>query len=74
MREPDEVSAMLTLHEKGWGTRRIARELGVSRNTVKRWLAEGGWVAYRRPERVARLGGWRGCSRSASSVTAVTPR
>jgi transposase len=57
MREPEEVSAMLRLHGNGWGTRRIARELGVSRNTVKRWLAEGGWVAYRRPERVACLGG-----------------
>jgi transposase len=57
MREPDEVAAMLKLHERGWGTRRIARELGVSRNTVKRYLAEGGWVAYRRPERAARLEG-----------------
>jgi transposase len=57
MREPDEVAAMLTLHGKGWGTRRIARELGVSRNTVKRWLAEDGWVAYRSPERGARLAG-----------------
>lgn len=37
MREPDEVRAMLRLHESGWGTRRIAREFGVSRNTVKRY-------------------------------------
>ena len=57
MREPEEVAAMLKLHERGWGTRRIARELGVSRNTVKRYLAEGGWVAYRSPQRGARLGG-----------------
>ncbi len=57
MREPDEVSAMLKLHERGWGTRRIARELGVSRNTIKRYLAAGGWVAYRSPRREARLGG-----------------
>ena len=32
--EPEEVSAMLRLKELGWGTRRIARELGISRNTV----------------------------------------
>jgi transposase len=57
MREPEEVAAMLALHEKGWGSRRIARELGVSRNTVKRYLAEGGWVGYRSPERVSRLAG-----------------
>jgi transposase len=57
MREAEEVAAMLKLHERGWGTRRIARELGVSRNTVKRYLCEGGWVAYRSAERTARLDG-----------------
>ncbi len=43
MRTPDEVSAMLALKSCGWGTKRIAVELGCSRNTVKRWIAEGGW-------------------------------
>jgi transposase len=43
MRTPDEVSAMLALKARGWGSKRIARELGCSRNTVKRWLAQGGW-------------------------------
>ena len=43
MRAPDEVSAMLALKSCGWGTKRIAAELGCSRNTVKRWIAEGGW-------------------------------
>lgn len=57
MREPEEVAAMLKLHERGWGTRRIARELGVSRNTVKRYLGEGGWVAYRSAQRSGRLAG-----------------
>jgi hypothetical protein len=28
MLEPEEVSAMLRLNELGWGTKRIARELG----------------------------------------------
>jgi transposase len=55
MREPEEVAAMLALHATGWGARRIALELGVSRNTVKRYLAAGGWVAYRSPERAGRL-------------------
>jgi DNA-binding NarL/FixJ family response regulator len=40
---PDEVSAMLALKSCGWGTKRIAAELGCSRNTVKRGLSEGGW-------------------------------
>jgi len=57
MREPQEVAAMLALHAKGWGPKRIGRELGVSRNTVKRYLAAGGWVAYRSAERGSRLAG-----------------
>lgn len=60
MRAPDDVRAMLKLHESGWGSRRIAREFGVSRNTVKRYLAAGGWIAYRSPERDARLKGLEG--------------
>ncbi len=34
MRTPDEVAAMLRLHGLGWGTRRIAAELGCDRETV----------------------------------------
>src|SRR6266571_4343204 len=51
MLEPAAVSAMLRLREVGWGSRRIARELGVSRNTVKRYIEAGGWRAYKRPRR-----------------------
>lgn len=57
MLEPDAVSAMLRLKGLGFGTRRIARELGVSRNTVKRYLEAGGWSVYRRPERRKLLDG-----------------
>lgn len=46
MREPEEVSAMLRLQELGWGAKRIARELGVSRNTVRGYLRKGGWAGY----------------------------
>jgi transposase len=45
------------LHGLGWGTKRIAGELGCSRNTVKRYLAAGGWVAIRQPRRPRRLDG-----------------
>ena len=59
MKAPDEVSAMLWLKALGWGSKRIAAELGCSRNTVRHWLARaiGGavrghpgrrsWMAYR---------------------------
>ena len=45
MRTPDEVAAMLRLKALGWGIKRIARELGCSHMTVRRYVAEGGYVA-----------------------------
>ena len=47
MQTPDEVAAMLRLKSLGWGIRRIAKELGCSHMTVRRYVAAGGWVAYR---------------------------
>lgn len=57
MRTPDEVTAMLRLWSLGWGAKRIARELKVSRNTVKRYIEGGGWSAYRKPKRAKVLDG-----------------
>src|SRR3978361_320265 len=57
MRLPDEVAAMLRLHGLGWGTRRIAAELGCDRETVQRYVAAGGWAAYRGPSRSGVLAG-----------------
>lgn len=39
VRTPDDVAVILRLHALGWGTKRIAREVGCARNTVKRYLA-----------------------------------
>lgn len=47
MIEPDVVRAMRELSRRGWGHKRIARELDVARNTVKRYL-RGGEAAERR--------------------------
>ena len=61
MRTPDEVAAMLRLKALGWGIKRIARELGCSHMTVRRYVADGGYVAYRRrarPRALAGLEGW----------------
>ena len=60
MLEPVDVSAMLRLNELGWGAKRIARELGVSRNTVKDYIAAGGWTPYRHPARKKVLDGLEG--------------
>ena len=69
----EEVAAMLHLHGLGWGMRRIARELGCSRNTVRRYVAADGWMSYSRgPVAASRMrrGGWR----SASCDTAAMRR
>ncbi len=55
MQEPEAVGQMLALARLGWGSKRIARELGVARNTVKRYLSAGGYVPYRSPKRAGRL-------------------
>ncbi len=41
MHTPDDVQAMLKLVSLGWGAKRIAKEVGCSRNTVRRYLRHG---------------------------------
>ena len=55
MLAPDDVTAMIRLQALGWGTKRITRELGCDRKTVKRYLRGGGWHPYRSPRRAGRL-------------------
>jgi transposase len=57
MKAPDDVSAMLRLRALGWGSKRIAAELGCARNTVRRWLTEGDWCACASPSRSRKLDG-----------------
>src|SRR5262245_33379425 len=61
MQTPEEVAAMLRLRALGWGIRRIAKELGCSHMTVRRYVSKGGWVPYRgagRPRALAGLEDW----------------
>jgi hypothetical protein len=60
MQEPEEVSAIVRLNELGWGAKRISRELGISRNTVKDYIAAGGWTPYQQPRRRKALDGQEG--------------
>jgi transposase len=57
MKAPDEVSAMLRLKALGWGSKRIAAELGCARNTVRRWLNEGDWHTCASASRSKKLDG-----------------
>ena len=54
-----EVQKMLALSALGWGAKRISRELGCSRNTVREYLRQGGWrpmdQCAHRPTRRARF-------------------
>lgn len=43
MLAPQEVQRMLALQALGWGAKRISREVGCSRNTVREYLRRGGW-------------------------------
>src|SRR5580658_8878573 len=61
MHTPEDVQAMLKLASLGWGAKRIAKEVGCSRNTVRRYLRHGGYVAYQSPVRAGKLvalGSW----------------
>lgn len=51
MHTPDDVASILRLSQLGYGTRRISQELCISRNTVRSYLRQGGWRAYRSPAR-----------------------
>lgn len=46
MLQADEVVAMLRLHELGWGSKRLSKEFGCARNTVRRYLREGGVAPF----------------------------
>src|SRR3954469_16573837 len=60
MKTPDDVSAMVRLKALGWGAKRIASELGCSKNTVKRWLRYGDWRPCVTPWRSRKLDGLAG--------------
>src|SRR5512144_1838351 len=57
MQTPEAVTAMGRLWALGWGIKRIAQELGCSKNTVRHYLRQGGWQPYRRPGRPNKLQG-----------------
>lgn len=46
MKTPEFVDQILDLAAHGWGKKRIAKELGVSCRTVKKYLKQGRWIPY----------------------------
>jgi len=53
MVEPEVVRQIRLLHEAGWGAKSIAREVGVARNTVRRYLRSEDAEVQFRPSRRA---------------------
>lgn len=51
MLTPNEAVTIVELKRKGWGAKSIARALGISKNTVKRYLHDSGWQPYGKPAR-----------------------
>jgi len=72
MRTPDEVAAMVRLKGLGWGIRRIAAEFGCSHETVRRYVAAGGWVRTGSLSEGAGSRGWRSGWRNAFGSIAGT--
>ncbi|MCP9880676.1 helix-turn-helix domain-containing protein [Cyanobium sp. A1C-AMD] len=54
---PEDVQVILGLTAAGWGRRRIAKELGCSPETVRKYRRQGGWQTYGKPRRIGVLDG-----------------
>jgi transposase len=57
MQTPEDAAQMLRLKGSGLGVKAIARQMGCSKNTVRRYLRAGGWLPYKSPERRSALSG-----------------
>lgn len=57
MLQPEEVAAMLRLHALGWGAKRLSKEFGCARNTVRRYLRAGGAAPFAKPARKSAFDG-----------------
>ena len=47
MIKQDDASAIANFHKKGWSIRKLTRECSMSRNTVRKYVRNGGVVEYR---------------------------
>lgn len=57
MKSPEFVDQIFNLAKLGWGKARIAKKLGTTKKTVKRYLKQGEWVPYSRTNPNRKLAG-----------------
>lgn len=50
-----DVAVILKLHEQGWGIKRISKDFGISRNTVRKYIRQGEWREFHTPLRSSTL-------------------
>jgi transposase len=55
IRNVNDVTEIFCLHRQGWGTKKIAGALGISRNTVKKYLRLGEWKPCRSTPKAGKL-------------------
>ncbi|SLJ99174.1 hypothetical protein SAMN06295987_10350 [Novosphingobium mathurense] len=53
----------MRLHELGWGAKRLSKEFGCARNTVRRYLRAGGAAPFNKPTRKTAFDGLDNCLR-----------
>ena len=58
MQTPEDVAQMLRLKAAGLGIKQIARKMGCSKNTVRRYLRGGGWWRTSGRNAKAHCAGW----------------
>jgi len=57
VRNASDVTEIFCLHRQGWGTKKIAITLGISRNTVRKYLRQGEWKPCRSAPKDGKLAG-----------------
>jgi transposase len=57
MQNATDVTEIFCLHKQGWGTKKIAETLGISRNTVKKYLRQGEWKPCQSAPKIGKLAG-----------------
>jgi transposase len=55
IRNSNDVTEIFCLHRQGWGTKKIAEALEISRNTVRKYLRQGEWKPCQSTPRIGKL-------------------
>jgi transposase len=57
IRSANDITEIFCLHRQGYGTKKIAGALGISRNTVRKYLRQGDWRPCQNVPKIGKLAG-----------------